>query len=246
MYKGMVEFAAPVFDGTITFASTEFDASWQPGARLQLACPDATTIVGTVWVTGVPSEGVVIPQAQTLFEDVLSRMAYSLELAIGRSTIASSQVEPMVPPCGNIPYAGTGYLRFTGYAPSVRRSIQPDQVRQALDVQAPLGEASYSQFRSARLSAGGVEEFMSLYRILMELVGDEQRKVDMFVRSVEPTVAHAPSPHRTTQSETLYTRLRNELAHKRPGINIEATRQGMLQSLGNLRRIVREAIAQFG
>lgn len=246
MFKGQIDLNAPVINGTITFEQVDINASWISGVRLRLSCAEADMIRGTVWVSGVQSREIVVQQAQSIFESVLSRLAYSLEMAIGLSKITSSQVEPEIPPLGHTLHTGTGYFYLTGLAPIVRRSVQPNEIQQIVDIQSPRGETRYGEFRSAQLSTGGVEEFVHLYRLLLELCGDSQGSVDQFILKAEPSILCTPSPKHPNISETLYTRLRNELAHRRQGVDVEATKNSMVQYVGGLRKIVRQAITQFG
>ena len=59
---------------------------------------------------------------------------------------------------------------------------------------------------------------MHLYAILLSLFNDKQKNVDSFVASIEPSVEQTQMPGRAAgMLETIYTRLRNELAHKRQG-----------------------------
>lgn len=89
-----------------------------------------------------------------------------------------------------------------------------------------------------------LSKFMALYSILLTLCSDRQEKVDKFVISVEPSVATNP-PYRKRKSgvlETIYTRLRNQVGHVRPGTTIEVTRNEMETNLSGLVAITQELI----
>jgi len=46
--------------------------------------------------------------------------------------------------------------------------------------------------------------------------------------------------------ETVYTRLRNEFAHKRAGVDLQKTKAGMADKLGGLRTLAKRAIELSG
>ncbi len=83
---------------------------------------------------------------------------------------------------------------------------------------------------------------MHLYRLLLELAGDKQKAVDRLIVRMEPSVPQSASPHGGT--ETVYTRLRNELGRKRAGARMEATKKAMAEQLPALRRVVRAAVSK--
>ena len=86
---------------------------------------------------------------------------------------------------------------------------------------------------------------MHLYAILLSLFNDKQKNVDSFVASIEPSVQQTQMPGQAAgMLETIYTRLRNELAHKRQGALMATTKLEMSNRLAGLRTIVRQAIAQ--
>ena len=72
---------------------------------------------------------------------------------------------------------------------------------------------------------------MHLYNLLHMLLGDFQYDVEEFIRQEDPSVLETPAPSRPkrtrkpkTGQETIFTRLRNELGHPRPGTNLVKTK----------------------
>jgi hypothetical protein len=244
MYKGRVDFTAPVTDGAITFACFEFSPPLPHCSKVRMVCADGLSITGTVWITGVPATQEILRTGHSLVEVLLSRLAFAQELPIGLSRITASEFEPEAPPPGRTLIAGTGSYYLTGYAPKVSRSLDTDLLQRELEQASPPGEQNYGEFRSARLSTGPVEEFMHLYGILLGHFCDRQFDVDQFILQVEPSAPTSPSPWKSGSTETLYTKLRNQLAHRRAGATLEATRHAMTMHVGALRRIVRAAIAR--
>jgi hypothetical protein len=86
-----------------------------------------------------------------------------------------------------------------------------------------------------------VEEFMHLYHILLMLYNDSQPEVDRFIESQEPGVPKTLSSH-TGKMETVYTKLRNELGHKRARVNLENTKREMGHWLPGLIALTKRAI----
>ena len=91
---------------------------------------------------------------------------------------------------------------------------------------------------------------MALYRLLLRLIPnnkgkEDQEEVDLFIVQEfgEPT---APSPHRPRVQETIFTRIRNEVAHVRPNVDFTATRIQLVRCLDRLPDIVKRAIEKRG
>jgi hypothetical protein len=120
--------------------------------------------------------------------------------------------------------------------------IAAAQLKTELEQPSPPGENNFGLFRSARQSLSPVEEFMHLYNILLMLYNDKQADVDSFIVSEDPAVPQTRAPLKQGVMETVYTRLRNELAHKRAGVNLGNTKSEMAQRLGGLIRLTKRAI----
>ena len=73
---------------------------------------------------------------------------------------------------------------------------------------------------------------------------DNQEAVDAFIFSAEPKVPRTKSPIKSSM-ETVYTRLRNELAHRRVGTNIESTKSEMTARLNDLIALTKRAIELY-
>lgn len=87
--------------------------------------------------------------------------------------------------------------------------------------------APYELERLKRLNfACGIAEpigrFVALYGLLLSEAGDSQAEVDRLIAGFDQSTQHTISP-KTGRLETLYTRLRNELAHVRTTANVFST-----------------------
>jgi hypothetical protein len=80
------------------------------------------------------------------------------------------------------------------------------------------------------------------------LDNDSQRRVDHFITTQEPTVARTPVQllgSKKPRTETIYTRLRNELGHWRPGVDLATTNANMAAWVDRLRALTKAAIEQY-
>lgn len=123
---------------------------------------------------------------------------------------------------------------------------QPSTIKGELERGTYPGERWFGLFRSALQSEGPVEKYMSLYQILLMLFNDKQQRVDEFIRNQDPSVPQSLSPNPNSRNleimETIYSRLRNEFAHRRLGVNINDTKVAMAQRWSNLAALTKRGI----
>ncbi len=108
----------------------------------------------------------------------------------------------------------------------------------------PSESFPYDQFYYALGLTDAISKFMALYNIVLTLCNDRQEDVDRFVLEIQPDIPAHP-PYKSRKSgihETLYTRLRNQIAHVRPGSTIESTGREMEQILGGLIEVTKKRI----
>jgi hypothetical protein len=128
-------------------------------------------------------------------------------------------------------------------------AVSLDALRLALSDASPPGEANYVLFRSALAATDPASRFLGLYQILALLNSDNQDQIDAFILPfISPQERNAkvtktkPKKDGTFKDETIYTRLRNEYAHVRPGVSLAQTRKEMDANLSGLIAIVQVAI----
>ena len=85
-----------------------------------------------------------------------------------------------------------------------------------------------------------IGRFIALYTFMLHHCSDNQGKVDRAILSIDPTVAQSKSPI-GNYYETVYTKIRNELSHKR-GINIIETHNLARANVDRFECIVRKYI----
>lgn len=104
-----------------------------------------------------------------------------------------------------------------------------------------------SQYRFSIRQEDTVAKFMFLYNLLLSINGDKQKKVDEFIRVCNPEVPQTKSPLRKGDKvimETVYTRLRNEVAHIRADVVPELTAKEIEANVGEFQRIVNKAVLE--
>ena len=114
----------------------------------------------------------------------------------------------------------------------------------------------YGVFRIALGAVSPVEKFLLLYYILSTLLPDRygedsQRQVDMFIRREQPgRPPDTPVPLSKKRpkpiKETIYSRLRNEISHRRPGVDLQTTRSEIAAHVGGLLKLAKRAIELHG
>jgi hypothetical protein len=141
-------------------------------------------------------------------------------------------------------------LVCTGYPATFRLGIGSPTVEEIRsELEGPLlpGEKYYPQFRTALQTADPLDRFMALYRLLLHLLPndkgkEDQASVDAFIiREFGETTT--PRPGKPNISETLYSRLRNEVGHVRPDVDLTATRAEIQKHVWQLAEIVKRAIS---
>jgi hypothetical protein len=158
--------------------------------------------------------------------------------------------DSLIHPSGIVQYEHEGQLR------PIDRPIGPE-TRATLNVvasasarwfklNAPLFHKRYNydilkRLNFARSLEDPISRFLSLYAMLSSVADDNQQQIDKLIRTEEPTVACSPST-RGSRHETIFTRLRNELAHHREGVSVFATHEEIRLHVGRFEWLVRRIL----
>ena len=97
-------------------------------------------------------------------------------------------------------------------------------------------------YSSAIKQEDPIARFMFLYNIILTLSGDKQANVDENILSVAPDTPQTASPVSTAIQETVYTRLRNEIAHNREEAEFESTSSEVNQWVSFLGAITKQLV----
>jgi hypothetical protein len=172
----------------------------------------------------------------------LNRLAFHHSIALENAQSTGDQFSSLNPQPGVLAVAVSENL-FANDAIRAVVSITAAQLKTQLEQAALPCEHNYGLFRSARQSMSPTEEFIHFYHILLMIYNDKQADVDAFVVSEDPAAPQTQHPLKAPGvMETVYTRLRNELAHKRAGVNLENTKSEMANRLGELIALTKRAI----
>jgi hypothetical protein len=178
-----------------------------------------------------------------ILDSITNRLAFELDLSIGQPHLKGSSLPKDA--------SGTSYtvssdlLVLWDVAAPI---ITPGDIRRqelARLLEQPSSRPDlYSAYRFAGNQSDAVARFMFLYNILLQLHNDKQGQVDNFVRRETPTVPQSPSPHKPDVTESIYTRLRNEVGHGRAGVTPEQTRTEIEENVAGLQTLVKVAISR--
>jgi hypothetical protein len=245
MYKGTVTFRAVITSNGLKFPSCEFNPNQASVEKIVIESQSGYEILSTVHLSGVATERVGRAIANKVITAVLDRIAFRYSLAIEDSQIVSSWFDSVNPPPGAQVQPHSGELAIIGQQVGVVYGIPAADLKTELERTTLSGESFFSLYRLALQSRSPGEKFMHLYSLLLRFFDDEQVRVDDFILSQDSAVPLSPDPRlgRSTR-ETIYTRLRNEFAQRRSGVNMQDTKAEMEQHVGGLIRLVKQAIAQ--
>lgn len=86
-----------------------------------------------------------------------------------------------------------------------------------------------------------IARFLSLYMVMLHDVGDTQWAVDEAILGLDATVGQFKKPD-GKRFETVFTKLRNEVGHKREGVNILETHRLIHDNVDRFEEIVKKHI----
>jgi hypothetical protein len=244
MYKGSVDFVAEIKGDGLAFPRFDFNPH-KPGVdKVEMEGFDGDVIRSTVHLTTVQSREAGISLAEEVNTAALNRIAFCEDIAIENARVKRYDFSSLdVQPGAHVLVADAGQCLLTGHDVNftVRRS--PERLKAELEQLTAPGEHYYRFFRSARQSMSPIEEFMHLYHILLMIYKDKQANVEKFIFSQDASVPQTQDPRRAHGvMETVYTRVRNEFAHKRDGVDLEQTKAEIKDHLDAMRTLTRRAI----
>jgi hypothetical protein len=246
MFNGTVILEAEIRGIGLKFPAFDFNPN-EPGVdKVTIEGPGGDRVLCTVHVTSVATEEGGRERAVKVTEAALERLAYLHIIAVADAQITGDHLFPVFPakPPAGAPYCdGWGPRPLVSGRGKVVIRVPPATLKPKLEQAAPPGERYYDLYRSALLSTSPVEAFMHLYNLLLMLYSDSQSNVDTFIVAQDPAVPRTQHPKKKAGvMETVYTRLRNEFAHPRPGVNLASTKVEMAQRFNPLRDLVKKAI----
>lgn len=245
MYNGTVQFVATVKGNGVTFPLFEFNPKKRGVSSVKIEASNGSKneIRSTVHLASIASTADGRAVAIAANTSILNRISYVHTVAIENARIVDEEFSNVSPVPGVVEVtAAPSMLSFTGKVKAMI-GITPVALKMELERASFPGERNFGLFRVALDSESPVEAFMVLYNILLMLNNDKQKDVDAFIVSEEPAVLQTQKPGRKRGVlETVYTRLRNELGHKRPKVDLVATKAQMAGHLGGLTALAKKTI----
>lgn len=243
MFRGTVRISARIKGNGLTFPSCVFYPNEAGVEKVEIESPKGHEILSTVYLDSVASENVGTDLATKVNSVALNRISFHHNLVIEEAQTAEARFSPLNPPAGPELIAGAASFVIIGGQATFIKGIDAASLKSELEQVTVPGELNFGLLRSARLSTGPVEEFMHLYHILLMLFSDSQAAVDNFIRSQDSAVPQTQHPMKSLGvMETVYSRLRNEFAHKRAGVNVMNTKLEMESRVGDLLAFTKKAI----
>ena len=117
-----------------------------------------------------------------------------------------------------------------------------EELVQKLSNETPPRNQHLSLYRFSVKQKDPVAKFMFLYNILLLLYNDSQKDLDAYVRRCNPNIQQSPRPDKIHIIETIYTRLRNEVAHCRSSVLPEHTSKEIADNIISFQEIVKAAV----
>jgi hypothetical protein len=178
----------------------------------------------------------------TIKDEIFDMLSFTLNTRITRIRLTGHGLTPR-PGEGGIAHLLLPALRCNASAKVACFPLSKDSVEKVQNTLSknwdPRYKALVSLFRYAISTDEPIVQFLILYLILYDTYKN-QHKVDKQILSHAPATPQSISPH-DGKAETIYTRLRNELAHRTNAIP-ETMRKEIMNNLDSFRTIVHNII----
>jgi hypothetical protein len=242
MATGTITYAASV--ESVRFAPIEVSNPHPAVEKIIVETKDSEQIQVVFHLTDVFTDTEADAIAGSIVASLTNRLAFELDRGIGHPYLKGFSL-PKDASGSSYTVSSSVPLLWNVAAPTITLG---DERRQELArlLEQPLARPDlYSAYRFVVNQTDDVARFMFLYSILLQLQPDDNQKyVDDFIRREMPNVLQSPRPDKMNVYETLFTRLRNEIAHRRPGTTPERTRREIQVNVAAFQELVRTAISR--
>lgn len=260
MLNGQLTFLAPVFGHrSIAFEPQMVTPAHSCISRIDVSAPKTTDsrrckIHITIVFASVASEDEARLIGSQIATNILDRIAFEQNIWIGEPpaphghfvNVTSSGTEASV---------GRAVFGFTAIGVG-HALVELDErglvrLRNKLNARRLKGRTYFPLFRSALGTENPIDRYLALYRILLVIHDDKQQDLDKFLHGefgdkLTPRPGQKAKPGKPKSKETVFTKLRNEVAHIRKRTRLEITRQQMEQHMEGLIERVKKAIERKG
>lgn len=189
-------------------------------------------------------------------DDILDILSFTLKTKIEEVTMVGSGLAPRSGERGIVHALFPFSWKIDAHGQAGTSKLSDDNIREIRDAlsQIPNGRPRYliRLFRYSINADDPVVQFLFLYLILYQLY-ENQDQVDKSIMNIAPNTLSSTKPKEAHQAkslskgkpaknkETIFTRLRNEIAHGRE-VDLEVTRREIITHLDEFRAIVHTAL----
>lgn len=256
MLKGHLTYAAPVKgDRLIAFPAKEIKPTHASVASITVSAPkpigsQSGVIQITIKFSSVATEEEAALFAEQIVRNAIDRIAFEHSIWIDDPPVPIGEFTPVSGKTPGKAFAGIP-MSVRGYMVVEPTGRDLERLTKKLNAKRIKGRLYYPLFRSALRTDNPVDKFLALYRIILLIHKDKQQDVDKFLYSefkdkLTPRPGQKKQPGKKKIKETVFTKLRNEVAHIRKRTRLEKTRQRMEEYMDELIDRVKRAIEKKG
>jgi len=240
MATGHIEYSAPI--ASVRFTPIEVPNP-HPAVEKVVVEADSEQLTVAFHLVDVFTDADANAIVGDLLASIVNRLAFELNVSIGESHMTGSTIPKDV--SGSL-HTVSKSLLITYNVAAPTHTLGDDRRQKIAELlRQPVARPDlYSAFRFAANQEDAVARFMFLYNILLQLHDDNQRQLDRFVRQQAPRVPQSPRPDKPSVMETVYTRLRNQVGHRRSRAAPGQTRSEIEDNVGSFQELVRTAISR--
>jgi len=242
MATGTVTYAAPV--ASVRFGPIEVSNSHPAVEKVIIETQDSEQIQVVFHLLDVFTETEANAIAGNIVASIINRLTFELDRGIGQPYMKGFSLPKDASGSSNR-VSNSVRILWGVAAPTITLGNERRQELEKI-LEQPLGRPDlYSAYRFVVNQGDDVARFMFLYSILLQLQPDDDQKyVDNFIRREMPNVPQSQRPDKPNVNETIFTRLRNEIAHRRPGTTLEQTHREIRENVASFQALVRTAISR--
>lgn len=254
MYSGVVIATSKILNPGIQFSSFEFDAKHPQVTRAEIGSADGYEITSTIELDNVSTPHGLREVATDVHARAILRLGCFYGFVAEKPTLSVENLKSKTDCDAFIMLGSIGVVAAASAGTaSVIVGRSPSELIGTLELNQGRVDLYFELFNQARTARNEVVEFLGYYQLIAAVIGrDSQRQIDRFFAANEspptPTSRTKPNKDGGFDEESVYTRLRNEIAHIRyePGtstpVSIAQTKAGISEHVRGLRRLAVTAI----
>lgn len=246
--KGTLKYTCDVLGFIFrSFEELEIETTEPWVEKVIVECRDEKPIEVSVTIASAPSAEGALISSRVICRTIVGRLALRYGLCIQEPILASQSLVVMKDGSTTNVAVGSIPMAISGKDSLSLDSQELAALKLDLEDLRPNKQDYEELYRVAMQSADSVDRYMSLYRILSLLNPnqngrEDQQLVDIFIEQQSADRRIHQRPDKPHIRETIYSKLRNEVGHARPGVDLAVTRQETDVRVYELAVITRKAI----